>query len=358
MEPRFGHDFSQVQIHTDTRAERSAREMQARAYTVGRDVVFASNQFSLSTSAGRKLLAHELAHVLQQDFRTQAIQRKNGKPKKNPTTNPTLVFNEIKKRNPDLAELITPQSIDFNRPKEPPAIKGGPVQNKEVHLWKVRITASQGFAGSQTNAGGEARKHVKGITQVTHFIDITWALPLAPDMEFLKHAQSENEAFTLSAAEPLFHELLHARIIMERDPHWTSKHTQVFQDYTNILRVAGSSAVDKERQALKRQIGVMAGLGGLEKAEWLRAEDLNYEFLVHEKFDADTESKAFAKSYPNALIAQKYSEVVAQRLGADNPLLRGQREQLVKAAEALFNKLDQLAQMPTPPVLSSPPAPK
>jgi hypothetical protein len=66
MEPRFGHDFSQVRVHTDSRAADSARAIQARAYTVGRDVVFADGQFSSATSDGRRLLAHELAHVIQQ----------------------------------------------------------------------------------------------------------------------------------------------------------------------------------------------------------------------------------------------------------------------------------------------------
>jgi Domain of unknown function (DUF4157)/L,D-transpeptidase catalytic domain len=63
FEPRFGHDFSQVWVHTDARAAESARAVNALAYTVGRSVVFASNQH---TSGGKKLLAHELAHVVQQ----------------------------------------------------------------------------------------------------------------------------------------------------------------------------------------------------------------------------------------------------------------------------------------------------
>jgi hypothetical protein len=66
MEPRFGHDFSQVRIHTDTQAAESARAVNALAYTVGRNVVFGARQYAPTTSEGRKLIAHELAHVLQQ----------------------------------------------------------------------------------------------------------------------------------------------------------------------------------------------------------------------------------------------------------------------------------------------------
>jgi hypothetical protein len=66
MESWFAHDFSQIRIHTDTRAAQSAQEVNALAYTVGRDIVFGQNQYAPSTTAGRKLLAHELTHTIQQ----------------------------------------------------------------------------------------------------------------------------------------------------------------------------------------------------------------------------------------------------------------------------------------------------
>jgi len=67
MESRFGgHDFSGVQVHTDSRAVDSARAVSALAYTVGDHVVFGQGQYSPSSTAGQHLLAHELAHVLQQ----------------------------------------------------------------------------------------------------------------------------------------------------------------------------------------------------------------------------------------------------------------------------------------------------
>jgi len=66
FEPRFGHDFSQVRVHSDEQAARSARDVNALAYTVGSDVVFGRDQFRPSTVEGRKLLAHELTHVVQQ----------------------------------------------------------------------------------------------------------------------------------------------------------------------------------------------------------------------------------------------------------------------------------------------------
>ncbi|MEJ2009121.1 MAG: DUF4157 domain-containing protein, partial [Acidobacteriota bacterium] len=66
FEPRFGHDFSKVRVHTDAKAAESALAVNALAYTAGQDVVFAPGLYSVSTNQGRSLLAHELAHVVQQ----------------------------------------------------------------------------------------------------------------------------------------------------------------------------------------------------------------------------------------------------------------------------------------------------
>jgi hypothetical protein len=66
MEPRFGHDFGRVRVRTGARAAESARSVNALAYTVGQDVVFGEGQYRPASDQGRKLLAHELTHVVQQ----------------------------------------------------------------------------------------------------------------------------------------------------------------------------------------------------------------------------------------------------------------------------------------------------
>ncbi len=81
FEPRFGADFSGVKVHTDANAHHLARSMNAKAFTVGRDVVFGSGQYSPDSSIGKNLLAHELVHVIQQKGRNAVIARK---PDKNP----------------------------------------------------------------------------------------------------------------------------------------------------------------------------------------------------------------------------------------------------------------------------------
>ena len=66
LEPRLGEDLGPVRVHTDQRAAETARVLQARAFTVGSDIVFNAGEYAPETTPGRRLLAHEATHVLQQ----------------------------------------------------------------------------------------------------------------------------------------------------------------------------------------------------------------------------------------------------------------------------------------------------
>src|SRR6266498_13001 len=63
---KMGHDFSNVKIHTGTEAEKSAKDINAKAYTTGNNIVFNKSQYNPASAEGKKLLAHELTHVIQQ----------------------------------------------------------------------------------------------------------------------------------------------------------------------------------------------------------------------------------------------------------------------------------------------------
>jgi hypothetical protein len=77
MEPRFGHDFSNVRVHTDQRAAKAASAIGAQAFASGHSLVFAANRYAPHTHDGRRLVAHELAHVVQQSGSAAApVQRK------------------------------------------------------------------------------------------------------------------------------------------------------------------------------------------------------------------------------------------------------------------------------------------
>ena len=69
MESSFHHDFSGVRVHTDSEAARSSRALNSHSYAIGRDVVFSAGAYRPEDPAGRWVLAHELAHVVQQGGR-------------------------------------------------------------------------------------------------------------------------------------------------------------------------------------------------------------------------------------------------------------------------------------------------
>jgi hypothetical protein len=75
MESRFGHDFSHVRVHTDAAAARSARQVHATAYTIDNHIVFAEGRRAASAPEGNRLLAHELAHVIQGRGRNTMLRR-------------------------------------------------------------------------------------------------------------------------------------------------------------------------------------------------------------------------------------------------------------------------------------------
>ena len=112
FEPRFGYDLGHVRLHADARAADTARAVNARAFTVGRDIAFGAGEFAPGTEAGRRLLAHELAHVGQQ--------------------------NSIQKiaRSPAAAEPETGPDAG-----QPARTSGGPKP-----VWRISALASQGWA--------------------------------------------------------------------------------------------------------------------------------------------------------------------------------------------------------------------
>ncbi|HCT27031.1 MAG TPA: hypothetical protein DIW85_12570, partial [Stenotrophomonas sp.] len=76
FEPRFGEDFSDVRVHTSGQAARSASDVGAEAYAVGSRLVFAEGRYAPGGAEGRNLLAHELAHVVQQRGGAPTVRRR------------------------------------------------------------------------------------------------------------------------------------------------------------------------------------------------------------------------------------------------------------------------------------------
>jgi hypothetical protein len=122
METRFGWDFSKVRIHADASAARSARALQARAYTVGNDIVFGKGEFSATTQSGKTLLAHELAHTVQQHGTSRAV-------------------NELGRRDDPAeqhADRAASQALSNDRSAKPPALasdRSGTLRRAPIHAW-------------------------------------------------------------------------------------------------------------------------------------------------------------------------------------------------------------------------------
>ena len=97
FEPRFGTDFSQVRVHTDSRAAETANSIQARAFTVGPNIAFGPGQYAPESSEGKQLLAHELTHVVQQNGsqdRPSGIQRKPKSKEAKTETKPPVAWRD------------------------------------------------------------------------------------------------------------------------------------------------------------------------------------------------------------------------------------------------------------------------
>ncbi len=151
MEPRFGHDFSRVRVHADSGAAGSAESIHARAYTVGHHVVFGAGKYRPGTADGRRLLAHELAHVAQQDawapLRWTVVQRDDTEQQEDPKVTALK------------AELVA--TFGFSAVTDPTQAKWTVPQLEKMKRALARIPAAERSAIK----GVELRRVVK----TTHF---------------------------------------------------------------------------------------------------------------------------------------------------------------------------------------------
>jgi uncharacterized protein DUF4157 len=165
MEPRFGHDFSSVRIHSDSRAAQAARSVNALAYTLGTNVVFGAGQYQPETNIGRRLLAHELTHVIQQSATAPRIQRESPEGGESPA----LVLP------PEFTNLPLPRTFTFwinafipgNLEGAIP-VPAGPEEDKMMFPgpfpWSdCFLTDSRGFS---SNRLASTRVHVEGVVDL------------------------------------------------------------------------------------------------------------------------------------------------------------------------------------------------
>jgi hypothetical protein len=163
FESRFGHDFSKVRVHTDARAAQTAQALNARAYTLGRDIAIAPSEYRPDTWAGCLLLAHELTHVVQQSEQVQTLMRACNCPAMG-ATKPTSDFDtKIRKKLPQL------QSGDY-------CITGAKTEAYNCFAWTVGETFRFLKAGEVDSAYGNKN----GIAEFSDFDNLYARIGLKP----------------------------------------------------------------------------------------------------------------------------------------------------------------------------------
>jgi hypothetical protein len=142
FEPRFGVDFSGVRVHVDGASADAASGLQARAYTIGDDIVFGDGEYSPDTSQGRRLLAHELTHVVQQwrgaapaTVQCKEVPQDTDIRGKQDWTTADRIGNTKRWQNACLTNLNAVDSSQYTRI----------VERRDFYKWFYEFTASQGY---------------------------------------------------------------------------------------------------------------------------------------------------------------------------------------------------------------------
>ena len=138
FEPRFGHDFSKIRVHTDARAAESARAVNARAYTVGHQIVFGSGQYGLTAGERARLMAHELTHVMQQGASSKVAARGDRVEDETNRAGDGLVNSNIAP--PSIAHSFSPLPSTMALQRQP--------QTSTVQVGKTQKQLTQGTGGS------------------------------------------------------------------------------------------------------------------------------------------------------------------------------------------------------------------
>lgn len=223
MEPRFGHDFSRVRVHTDTKAAESTRAVNALAYTVGRDIVFGSKQYTPQTNEGRILMAHELTHVVQQGGQTAY----------------------------HLSRLGSTRLEDESE--------------REAHRVAVAIANGVGFMPQTHSSEILARQATEGRVDGSA-TSVSWINPASPAGAHVPDPQppaAMTESFATGSSGFRFSNHLHAWVNTNDSIHITRSD---FAPDSNIYREASYAGIPSYSYPIRRRTGpiIRAGIEGVE----------------------------------------------------------------------------------------------
>ena len=188
FEPRFGHDFSRIRIHTDSKAAESAGMIGARAYATGPHIVFGKGQFSPGSDAGRRLIAHELTHTVQQQAGPAVVARQD-----DPDAGTPDIRDAGEPLPGGVPEQPTPQPVE--EPQPAPPQPAPPVQQPQQQCTTTYRPATSFQSFIDLVRAAEARLTAAGISSVTDQIHVlrgiyygtTWSADYAVERSTLRN---------------------------------------------------------------------------------------------------------------------------------------------------------------------------
>ena len=334
FEPRFGRDLSDVRVHASGTATQAARGINALAYTLGRNVAFASGEYAPGTHAGRHLIAHELAHVVQQSgtiapvLRRQTAQNTRPRPRMNRVRDLARAADPTS--NKELRRMLVSNQLDgtASRVMGPFKLLGS------MHDWRISVALDAGLGASGQTRGktgdpiitSEQRRIAPGArpTPVTvHTIPITINPTLASSAEERTAFPNEQERMDQMAASALLHELIHARLKMGIAPGdfgWFEV-SPIIADFTKVqgnVAKANTEQAQVRTETLKLVLIAEKVVGStiLDKSKRAGFLQETIDHLVEEKFAKQTAGRAFglSASISNKEVADAYGDQVERTI--------------------------------------------
>jgi hypothetical protein len=253
MEPRFGQSFRGVRVHVDSGAAESARAVSARAFTVGSNVVFANGEYIPGTNEGRWLLAHELAHVVQQSGSTRSTHQTEitAAPASSSATIATSQASRMVQRQPAGTRPVAAQTLTDNikdaikllRQVQPlfihQALSAVPINYGSVPVHSVEHLSGGKRVTSVFTLELKVAK-LAGFT-LAKFQATTGPAKLGGTQMFAMTITVSERAATFppeTLARDLLHEGMHMQLFVDRAvPSWSaSLYISGFQDYLAAAR--------------------------------------------------------------------------------------------------------------------------
>lgn len=356
MEPRFGRDLSSVRIHTDRQAAESARAVNARAYTVGNSVVFGRGEYAPQSAEGRRLLAHELAHTMQQAPGAGAMLQRQ------PVTTAaassmlprqarlTQALDFLKTRaSADVLSLINAANLSQTGFQVVKTMTIGSAS----HDFRVSLTWDDTKFGGVTMPAPNASPTIHDFT-----IELGWkptkgAVPETTSSPGGRkypyfELKSNEERVSYIIAELLYHEFTHLQLNIDRliellSPGF-SGHSGTYLGYTAAMRDATGPATAKVRSDIEASLsnlalvafknGVKINTSRLSKD----ATDL-IEFVINERFTFRKVGQGFGYIPREGLISAAYIEKFTGNL-LDSFITEAIGNKSVKAADASTKRTD------------------